>query len=103
MTGHSLGLDFGTTNTVLAWAHPHRPAEPVVFHFLPSLLFSFRSALCFRDDGDEHQPHVVTEAGFGAERVEAGNEFVSIANGLATIGLREDIDSWVVTPEAARK
>jgi hypothetical chaperone protein len=40
---------------------------------------------------------------FGAERVEAGNEFVSIANGLATIGLREDIDSWVVTPEAARK
>jgi hypothetical chaperone protein len=25
-----------------------------------------------------------------------GNEFVSIANGLATIGLREDIDAWVV-------
>jgi hypothetical chaperone protein len=63
MTGRSLGLDFGTTNTVLSWAHPHRPAEPVVFHFLTSLLFSFRSALCFRDDGDEHQPHVVTEAG----------------------------------------
>ena len=63
MTERSLGLDFGTTNTVLSWAHPHRPAEPVVFHFLTSLLFSFRSALCFRDDGDEHQPHVVTEAG----------------------------------------
>ena len=63
MTARSLGLDFGTTNTVLAWAHPHRPAEPLVFHFLTSLLFSFRSALCFRDDGDEHHPHVVTEAG----------------------------------------
>ncbi|MGZ5040697.1 MAG: Hsp70 family protein [Usitatibacter sp.] len=63
MTERSLGLDFGTTNTVLSWAHPHRPAEPLVFHFLTSLLFSFRSALCFRDDGDEHQPHVVTEAG----------------------------------------
>jgi molecular chaperone DnaK (HSP70) len=50
MTARSLGLDFGTTNTVLAWAHPHRP----------------------------------------------------IANGLATIGLREDIDSWVVTPQAAK-
>jgi molecular chaperone DnaK (HSP70) len=81
MTARSLGLDFGTTNTVLAWAHPHRPAEPLVFHFLTSLLFSFRSALCFRDDGDEHQPHVVTEA--------------------ATIGLREDIDSWIVKPQAA--
>jgi molecular chaperone DnaK (HSP70) len=66
MTARSLGLDFGTTNTVLAWAHPHH---------------SFRSALCFRDDGDEHQPHVVTEA--------------------ATIGLREDIDSWIVKPQAA--
>ncbi|HEX7465377.1 MAG TPA: Hsp70 family protein, partial [Usitatibacter sp.] len=40
---------------------------------------------------------------FAAERVEPGNEFVSIANGLATIGLREDIDSWVVTPETAKK
>jgi hypothetical protein len=36
------------------------------------------------------------------DRVETGNEFVSIANGLATIGLREDIDSWVVTPQAAK-
>ena len=40
----SLGLDFGTTNTVVAWADRHHPAEPVVFHFLTSLLFAFRSA-----------------------------------------------------------
>jgi hypothetical chaperone protein len=70
----SLGLDFGTTNTVLSWAAPRsgRPvdgafatprAEPVVFHFLTSLLFAFRSALCFWDEGDETHPQVVAEAG----------------------------------------
>ena len=48
---------------MLAWAHAHRPAEPVVFHFLTSLLFAFRSALCFWDEGDEHQPQVMSEAG----------------------------------------
>jgi hypothetical chaperone protein len=59
----SLGLDFGTTNTVLSWAHAHRAADPVVFRFLTSRLFSFRSALCFWDDGDEVQPDVHAEAG----------------------------------------
>ena len=37
------------------------------------------------------------ERRFGAERVEAGNEFVSISNGLATIGLREDVETWAVS------
>ena len=59
----SLGLDFGTTNTVLAWAHPHASADPVVFNFLSNRLFSFRSALCFWDEGDENQPEVHSEAG----------------------------------------
>jgi len=70
----SLGLDFGTTNTVLSWAAPRSArsvdgafatplAEPVVFHFLTSLLFAFRSALCFWDEGDETHPQVVAEAG----------------------------------------
>ncbi len=59
----TLGLDFGTTNTVLSWAHPHRPAEPVVFNFLSNRLFSFRSALCFWDEGDENHPLVKAEAG----------------------------------------
>ena len=48
----ALGLDFGTTNTVVSWAHPHAPADPVVFNFLSNRLFSFRSALCFWDEGD---------------------------------------------------
>ena len=59
----ALGLDFGTTNTVLSWAHPHAPADPVVFRFLSSLLFSFRSALCFWNEGDDDHPKVMSEAG----------------------------------------
>jgi hypothetical chaperone protein len=63
MTERTLGLDFGTTNTVLAWAHGHRAADPIVFQFLTSRLFSFRSALCFWDEGDENHPQVMAEAG----------------------------------------
>ena len=59
----SLGLDFGTTNTVASWAAAHHPAEPVVFNFLTTRLFAFRSALCFWDEGDETHPQVVSEAG----------------------------------------
>jgi hypothetical chaperone protein len=59
----SLGLDFGTTNTVLSWAHSHGAADPVVFQFLTMRLFSFRSALCFWDEGDESHPQVLSEAG----------------------------------------
>jgi hypothetical chaperone protein len=59
----ALGLDFGTTNTVLSWAHPHAPADPVVFKFLTNRLFSFRSALCFWNEGDEDHPKVLSDAG----------------------------------------
>ena len=59
----TLGLDFGTTNTVLAWAHPHAPADPVVFNFLSMRLFAFRSALCFWNEGDDDHPKVISEAG----------------------------------------
>ena len=59
----ALGLDFGTTNTVLSWAAPHHAADPVVFRFLSMVLFSFRSALTFWDEGDENAPLVKSEAG----------------------------------------
>ncbi len=36
------------------------------------------------------------ERRFGAERIESGNELLSIANGLALIGEREDIERWTV-------
>ncbi len=59
----ALGLDFGTTNTVLSWAAPHHAADPVVFRFMSMVLFSFRSALTFWDEGDENAPLVKSEAG----------------------------------------
>jgi len=59
----ALGLDFGTTNTVLSWAHAHAAADPVVFNFLSNRLFSFRSALAFWNEGDEDHPKVLSDAG----------------------------------------
>ena len=52
----------------------------------------------FLTGGSSFVPAVrrIFERRFGADRVDAGNEFVSIANGLATIGLREDVDTWIV-------
>jgi len=38
----------------------------------------------------------IFERRFGRERMQAGDEFVSIANGLATIGLRDDAEAWAV-------
>ena len=37
------------------------------------------------------------DARFGADRIETGDELVSIAHGLALIGQREDIDQWCVS------
>jgi hypothetical chaperone protein len=59
----ALGLDFGTTNTVLAWAQPHHPAEPVMFRFQTIPLFAFRSALCALNAGDDDHPRAAWEAG----------------------------------------
>ena len=52
----------------------------------------------FLTGGSSFVPAVrrIFERRFGADIIEAGNEFVSIANGLATIGLREDADAWTV-------
>jgi hypothetical chaperone protein len=52
----------------------------------------------FLTGGSSFVPAVrrIFERRFRGERVESGNEFVSISNGLASIGLREDVDSWVV-------
>jgi len=41
----------------------------------------------------------IFERRFGADKLDAGNEFVSIANGLAMIGLREDADAWTVSAQ----
>jgi hypothetical chaperone protein len=36
------------------------------------------------------------ERRFGAGRIESGNELLSIANGLAVIGARDDAAQWAV-------
>lgn len=59
----ALGLDFGTTNTVLSWARPSAPAAPVAFDFQSSRLHSFRSALAFWNEGDDDLPQVASDAG----------------------------------------
>ena len=48
---------------MLSWAHAHAPADPVVFNFLSNRLFSFRSALCFWNEGDDDHPKVLSDAG----------------------------------------
>ncbi|HET9580298.1 MAG TPA: Hsp70 family protein [Usitatibacter sp.] len=63
MTRAALGLDFGTTNTVLAWARGGGPSVPVTFRHHAALVTAFRSALCFWNEGDEGAPHVMAEAG----------------------------------------
>lgn len=52
----------------------------------------------FLTGGSSFVPAVraIFERRFGAGRIESGDEFTSIASGLATIGQREDIDAWTV-------
>jgi hypothetical chaperone protein len=47
MAGYSLGIDFGTTNTVLALADESGPAHLVKFPATEGELFAFRSCLSF--------------------------------------------------------
>lgn len=47
MAGYSLGIDFGTTNTVLALADHDGPARLVKFPATEGELFAFRSCLSF--------------------------------------------------------
>jgi hypothetical chaperone protein len=46
----SLGLDFGTTNTVLAQADADGKVAPIAFEFQSAPLSALRSALCFWHD-----------------------------------------------------
>jgi hypothetical chaperone protein len=52
----------------------------------------------FLTGGSSFVPAVrrIFERRFGRSRIESGDEFTSIASGLATIGQREDIDAWTV-------
>jgi hypothetical chaperone protein len=57
----------------------------------------------FLTGGSSHIPAVrrLFAGRFGAERMDSGGEFESIAHGLALIGLEPDQRAWAVTPRAA--
>ena len=59
----ALGLDFGTTNTVMALAKPDGSAAPVAFHAHGEDVKALRTALCFWRQGLSAQSPVVTEVG----------------------------------------
>ncbi|MDP1988096.1 MAG: Hsp70 family protein, partial [Phenylobacterium sp.] len=60
--GFTLGVDFGTTNTVVALALPGEPARLVRFPAPEGELFAFRSALAFHAP-PEHPTERTVEAG----------------------------------------
>ena len=55
MSGYSLGIDFGTTNTVLALADANGPARLVTFPAPEGELFAFRSCLSFHAPAEAPQ------------------------------------------------
>src|SRR5262245_10115435 len=65
----ALGLDFGTTNTVLAEVGPEGGSRPIGFHIDDELVEALRSALCFwrLEDGQlndlriEAGPHAIRQ------------------------------------------
>lgn len=59
----ALGLDFGTTNTVVASCGPGEEARPVTYRTADRELAAFRSALTFWDEGEEGAHQVRWEAG----------------------------------------
>ena len=60
----ALGLDFGTTNTVLATvAEGDRSAAPILFPFEGETVDALRSALCFWKDESHAPPTIEAEAG----------------------------------------
>lgn len=60
---HRLGIDFGTTNTVVSFAVAGEPGRPIEYRHGDAAFTAFRTALCFWDEGDEDVPDVRYEAG----------------------------------------
>jgi len=59
----SIGIDFGTSNTVVAFAHPDGRAEALTFDHAGGTLKSFVTALCFWEERQNGVPGTRVEGG----------------------------------------
>ena len=63
MTQCAVGIDFGTTNTVVAIARDDGTVTPITFSHAEVVEDIFRSALCFWDDSSVRPRRIEVEAG----------------------------------------
>ena len=61
MSGYSLGIDFGTTNTVLSLADAEGPARLVKFAAPEGELFAFRSCISFHAPAENPQAREIAK------------------------------------------
>lgn len=67
MAGYSLGIDFGTTNTVLSLAEADGPARLVTFPAAEGELFAFRSCLSFHAPPERPQDRQIAAGPWAIE------------------------------------
>ncbi len=63
MPEYAVGIDFGTTNTVVAIARADGTVTPITFSHAELIEDIFRSALCFWDDSSARPRRIEVEAG----------------------------------------
>jgi len=80
LDGYSMGVDFGTTNTVMAFASPNGDIKSVQFGSAANLNDVYRSVLCFQRDDSGVKPRTDVSGG-----IEAIDTYLSSANDVRFI------------------